>query len=443
MNDNVKLLRETCERVRPLADGFGVLRKKEITSAFEAAGGKINAQIWRTLDFGRTDVRGQYHIDLIVAAIEGTAPATPQPVAAPVVVTPVTSTAPLQPVTVDFAIKNVGLCPVLAPQQDPNYIGWGYHAQIKDIVKSGAFFPVFVTGLSGNGKTMMIEQICAQAHRKYVRLQINPATDEEDLIGGMQLLNGETVFAKGPVVRAMEEGAILLIDEIDRGSNNLMCLQGVLEGTPVLIKKTGEVITPAHGFNVIATANTSGQGDDTGKFAAATVLDEAFLERFPITINQEYPSPANEMKMLKLVMGDVLVEHSNVIDIMTTYGGAVARTETIAPVQFLEHLIAWATTIRAAYENDSVESVISTRRLVHAVKTFKMFWKPHLKNQEHMFKVAKKNAIQLTTNRFDSVTREIFYDLYTKIDDLNITSPEDAVLEDPFCHANSDDEVSF
>ena len=433
MNDNVKLLRDALERVRPLADGFGVLRKKEITSAFEAAGGKINAQIWRTLDFGRTDIRGQYKIDLIVAAIEGTAPAAPQPaVAAAVAAAPVavTSAAPVQPASVDFAIKNVGLCPVLAPQQDPNYIGWGWHSQIKDIVKNGSFFPIFIAGLSGNGKTMMVEQICAQARRKYVRLQINPATDEEDLIGGMQLLNGETVFAKGPVIRAMEEGAILLIDEIDRGSNNLMCLQGVLEGTPVLIKKTGEVITPAHGFNVIATANTSGQGDDTGKFAAATVLDEAFLERFPITINQEYPSAVNEMKMLKLVMGQDLVESKICITPSDPITGA---NETfIEPVKFLEHMIAWATTIRKSYENDSVESVISTRRLVHAVKTFKMFWKPNLKNQDHMFKMAKKNAIQLTTNRFDSVTREIFYDLYTKIDDLNIVSPEDGVVQDPF-----------
>ena len=376
MNDNVKTLRETLERVRPLADGFSVLRKKEITDAFVAAGGKMNANIWRTLDTGRTQVRGQYSIDQIASAIDGLAEGTPiptAPAAAPVAapVAPVQA-APVAraPETLDYAIKNIGLSPILTPQTDPLYIAWGWHTQLKRIVASGEFFPVFVSGLSGNGKTLMIEQICAQTKRKYVRLQINPATDEEDLIGGMQLVDGETVFAKGPVIRAMEEGALLLIDEIDRGSNNLMCLQGVLEGTPVLIKKTGEVITAKHGFNVIATANTQGQGDETGKFAAATILDEAFLERFPNSINQEYPSEQTELKIIKRVMGADLCTAEIVIPADPAKGKA---EYTIKPEDFAQNIVAWAGVIRKTYAQEAVESVISTRRLVHIVKTFKMF----------------------------------------------------------------------
>lgn len=423
MNDNVKLLRESLERVRPLADGFSVLRKKEITDAFLAAGGKINANIWRTLDTGRTDVRGQYSIDKIAATIDGLAPAVPGTPAPAVAPTPAPTPAPVAatpaaraPETLDYAIKNIGLSPVLTPQSDPLYIPWGWHNQLKRIVSSGAFFPVFISGLSGNGKTMMVEQICAQTRRKYIRLQINPATDEEDLIGGMQLVDGETVFAKGPVIRAMEEGALLLIDEIDRGSNNLMCLQGVLEGTPVLIKKTGEVVTAKHGFNVIATANTQGQGDETGKFAAATILDEAFLERFPNSVNQEYPTEATELKIIQRVMGPELLNGNIEIPADPNVIGSLPKT--IAPVDFAKNIVAWAGVIRKTYAQEAVDSVISTRRLVHIVKTFKMFWKPTAKHSESMFASAKKNAINLCINRFDEMTREIFYDLYTKIDDI-------------------------
>ena len=187
---------------------------------------------------------------------------------------------------------------VFVPEKENTYVAWGNFKDVEKIIQSRIFYPTYITGLSGNGKTMMVEQACARANREYVRVQITPETDEDDLIGGFRLVNGETVFNKGPVIKAMERGAILLIDEIDRGSNKIMCLQGVLEGKPILIKKTGEVVSPSFGFNVIATANTKGKGSDDGRFIAATIIDEAFLERFTITLEQPYPTSATEKKII-------------------------------------------------------------------------------------------------------------------------------------------------
>ena len=240
---------------------------------------------------------------------------------------------------------------------------------------------MYVAGLSGNGKTMMIEQACAAAKREYVRVQITPETDEDDLIGGFRLLDGETVFAKGPVIKAMEAGAILLIDEIDRGSNKLMALQGVLEGKPVLIKKTGEVITPAPGFNVIGTANTKGQGDDAGRFISAGIIDEAFLERFTITLEQPYPAAAVEKKIVKNHMKKFGTDDS----------------------EFVDKLVSWAQAIRKTFLDGGVDEIVSTRRLCHIVQTFSIF------ND-------RKKAIELCVNRFDEDTRAGFLDLYSKID---------------------------
>jgi MoxR-like ATPase len=260
-------------------------------------------------------------------------------------------------------------------------VKWGYFNDVKKIVQSGLFYPMYVAGLSGNGKTMMIEQVCANLKREYVRVQITPETDEDDLIGGFRLLNGETVFAKGPVIKAMEAGAILLIDEIDRGSNKLMCLQGILEGKPFMIKKTGEVIQPASGFNVIATANTKGQGDEQGRFIAATIIDEAFLERFTITLEQPYPTAAIEKR--------IVANH------MTKFG--------VSDTEFTEKLVQWGQAIRKTFEDGGVDEIISTRRLCHIVQTFSIF-------------SDRMKAIELCVNRFDTDTRGAFIDLYTKID---------------------------
>jgi hypothetical protein len=270
---------------------------------------------------------------------------------------------------------------VFIPQKEAEFVKWGYFSDVKKIIESRMFFPMFVAGLSGNGKTMMVEQACANAKREYVRVQITPETDEDDLIGGFRLLDGETVFAKGPVIKAMEAGAILLIDEIDRGSNKLMALQGVLEGKPVMIKKTGEMVYPASGFNVIATANTKGQGDEQGRFIAATIIDEAFLERFNVKLEQPYPKAAVEQKIVN--------NH------MTKFG--------VSDNEFAENLVKWGQAIRSTFEDGGVDDIISTRRLCHIVQTFSIF------ND-------KKKSIELCVNRFDADTRAAFVDLYEKID---------------------------
>ena len=289
--------------------------------------------------------------------------------------------APAPAQAVQARVQSVSSEEVYVPAKDATFVKWGYFSDVKKVIDSRMFFPMYVAGLSGNGKTMMIEQACAMSKREYVRVQITPETDEDDLIGGFRLLDGETVFAKGPVIKAMEAGAILLIDEIDRGSNKLMCLQGVLEGKPVLIKKTGEVIQPAPGFNVIATANTKGQGDENGRFIAATIIDEAFLERFNVTLEQPYPTVAVEKK--------IVANH------MAKFGA----NDTV----FAEKLVDWGQAIRKTFEDGGVDDIISTRRLCHIVQTFSIF------ND-------RKKAIELCVNRFDPDTRAAFVDLYEKLD---------------------------
>lgn len=279
------------------------------------------------------------------------------------------------------AVQSIVNDEVFVPDADPCYVPWGNSKDVESIIRSGIFYPTYVTGLSGNGKTTMVEQACARLGREYVRVQITPETDEDDLIGGFRLVNGETVFSKGPVIKAMEAGALLLIDEIDRGSNKIMCLQGVLEGKPVMIKKTGQVIKPADGFNVIATANTKGKGSEDGRFIAATIIDEAFLERFTITIEQPYATAATEKK--------ILTKH------MDKFG--------VVDADFADKLVTWAETIRKTYEDGGVEEIVSTRRLCHIVQSFAIF------ND-------KMKAIQLCVNRFDEDTKEAFIDLYTKVD---------------------------
>jgi MoxR-like ATPase len=241
---------------------------------------------------------------------------------------------------------------------------------------------------------MMVEQACAKTGREYVRVQISPETDEDDLIGGFRLVDGETIFQKGPVIKAMERGCILLIDEIDRATNKIMCLQGVLEGSPVLLKKTGEVVTPAEGFNVIGTANTKGRGSDDGRFTAASIIDDAFLERFVCVIDQAFPQPTIEKKIVEKHMAKFGVEDT----------------------QFAEKLIAWSNVIRKTFEAEGVEEVVSTRRLCHIVKSFSIF-------NDRM------KAINMCISRFDEETRTAFLDLYTKIDESQLTADGEVIEE--------------
>ena len=274
---------------------------------------------------------------------------------------------------------------------DKTFVPWGAFSDIVKIVKSNMFYPTYISGLSGNGKTFMVEQACAKVGKEFIRVQINPETDEDDLLGGFRLINGETVFSKGPVLKAMENGAILLLDEIDRATNKIMCLQGILEGKPVLVKKTGEVVTPAEGFNVIATANTKGKGSEDGRFTAASIIDDAFLERFTISVDQQFPSLNIEKK--------IVLKHMAKFDAIDS--------------DFADKLVTWADIIRKTFYDDGVDEVISTRRLCHIVQTFSIFNK-------------RDKAIDLCISRFDSDTKEAFLDLYSKVDADEIQAqPED------------------
>ena len=274
------------------------------------------------------------------------------------------------------------------PEKFPNYVPFGFFKDLQNIVRSKMFYPVFITGHSGNGKTLMVEQVCAELNRECIRVNISIETDESDLLGGHVLVDGNTPFRDGPVLLAMKRGAILLIDEVDRGSNKLMCLQGILEGKSFYNKKTGEVIKPAPGFNVIATANSKGQGTDEGKYLVQ-ILDSAFLERFPITVEQEYPTATIEKKILAPLIEDK---------------------------DFVDNLVQWADVVRQSYKQGATDELISTRRLVHIAKAFVIF-KDRMK------------AITLCLNRFDEETKTAFLDLYSKVDaKVEMTANTDSVL---------------
>lgn len=281
------------------------------------------------------------------------------------------------------------------PKKDKTYVAWGFSRDVKQIIESLAFYPIFISGLSGNGKTMMVEQAAAMAKRKYVRVNITEETDEDDLIGGFRLVNGETVWCDGPIPQAMKQGAVCLIDEIDRGSNKLMCLQAVLEGKPLYIKKTGAVVHPAEGFNVIATANTKGRGSEDGRFTGARILDEAFLERFIATLEQPYPTTAVEKKII--------------LNAMESYGNLDG--------EFADNLVTWGEIIRKTYEDGGIDDLISTRRLVHIARTYGIF------ND-------RKKAIELCISRFDEDTRVAFLDLYTKVDSKATAQQTAQVVEE-------------
>ena len=292
----------------------------------------------------------------------------------------------------------------IVPDKDPVFVPWGYFKDIKKIVSSKAFYPIFVTGLSGNGKTMNVSQACAATNRECIRVNITIETDEDDLLGGYRLQDGQTVWQNGPVIEAMERGALLLLDEIDLASNKIMCLQPILEGNGVFLKKINRFVKPSKGFNVIATANTKGQGSDDGKFIGTNILNEAFLERFPITIEQAYPTNKIETKILLNVMSDK---------------GLTKDVDS----EFAKSLVTWADIIRKTYYEGGVDELISTRRLVHIVEAFSIF-----KN--------KMKAIEMCTNRFDLDTKTSFLDLYTKIDGGEDVS---SWLNDDFVPEESDD----
>jgi hypothetical protein len=312
--------------------------------------------------------RGQYKLP-----VSGVSKASPSPV----------TVETEEPMTVDLAAQVLSFRqPKLIDESDsavpavfPDYVPFGFYKDLVNIISSKAYYPVFVTGLSGNGKTLMVEQVCAKLKRECIRVNISIETDESDLLGGPTLVNGNVVNRDGPVIQAMKKGAVLLIDEVDRGSNKLMCLQGILEGKPYYNKKNGEMVFPAEGFNVVATANTKGRGSDEGKYLSQ-ILDDAFLERFPITVEQEYPDTKTEKKIL---------------------------TPLIEDKEFVENLIQWADVVRQSYFQGATDEIISTRRLVHIAKAYGIF-------------KDRKKSIELCVNRFDTETKLAFLDLYSKVD---------------------------
>ena len=278
----------------------------------------------------------------------------------------------------------------LVPEKNNTFVKFGPFTDIKKVIQSNQFYPTFITGLSGNGKTFGVEQACAQLGRELIRVNITIETDEDDLIGGFRLVDGATVWHNGPVIEALERGAILLLDEIDLASNKILCLQPILEGNGIFLKKIGRFVNPREGFNVVATANTKGKGSDDGRFIGTNVLNEAFLERFPVTFEQEYPPVSVEKKIL----------------------GGVASKYGVTDIDFLERLVDWGDIIRKTFYDGGIDEIISTRRLVHIVRAYSIF------ND-------KAKAIQVCVNRFDDETKQAFLELYDKVDaDFVLTTEE-------------------
>jgi len=305
--------------------------------------------------------KGKWNLEVTQEVVEDIEAAYAAPAAAPASVAPV--------------VQN------LVPAVDETFVKFGPFADVKKIIQSKLFYPTFITGLSGNGKTFSVEQACAQLNRELIRVNITIETDEDDLIGGFRLVDGNTVWHNGPVIESLERGAVLLLDEIDLASNKILCLQSILEGKGVFLKKIGKWVKPAAGFNVIATANTKGKGSEDGRFIGTNVLNEAFLERFPVTFEQSYPHVKIEEKMLSLHSASVGVHDS----------------------EFIKKLVDWADIIRKTFYDGGIEEIISTRRLVHIIRAYSIF-----KN--------KAKAIENCVNRFDDETKQSFMELYDKVD---------------------------
>ena len=287
---------------------------------------------------------------------------------------------------IERSFQNVAVLPEhqqnLIPDKDDTFVKFGSFADVKKILQSRLFYPTFITGLSGNGKTFSVEQACAQLKRELIRVNITIETDEDDLIGGFRLVNGETAWHNGPVIEALERGAVLLLDEVDLASNKILCLQSILEGKGVFLKKIGRFVKPAPGFNVIATANTKGKGSEDGRFIGTNVLNEAFLERFCVTFEQPYPAAATEIRILQ---------------------GIAASLNLTEIDDFCKRLADWGDVIRKTFYDGGIEEIISTRRLVHIVRAYSIFGD-------------KAKAIQVCINRFDDETKTAFLELYDKID---------------------------
>ena len=366
--------------------------RQDIVNACEATGAYACPPSWLTQDSARKVGRGLYECPelaqfivpdvgqfpegAVQCAVDSPSTETPAPVAAP---------APAVQGAVESVDTSANLVmgmtggerASLVPDRFSGYVAWGHFSDVEKIVRSRQFYPIFVTGLSGNGKTLMVEQVCAKLGRECYRVNITRQTDEDDLLGGFRLINGETKWCDGPVVSAMRNGGVLLLDEIDLGSANMMCLQPVLEGKGVFLKKIGEWVKPATGFTVFATANTKGKGSDDGRFVGTGIMNEAMLDRFPVTMEQPYPTKATEKKILVKAGCD--------------------------DKDFADHLTKWSEIIRKSFYEGAVDEIVSTRRLVDIVNAWTIFGD-------------KTKAIAMCLARFDDDTKEAFLSLYGKVD---------------------------
>ena len=379
----------------------GEYSRQDILTVCEDTGLYTCPPSWITQDSRRKVSRGVYAVAEATEVQADNAPAAavaaPAPVAAPQTVSTVPS--------IDLAASVMGMTggdrATLIPDRLKTYVAWGHFSDIEKILRADIFYPCFITGLSGNGKTTMVEQVCAKLKRECFRVNITKQTDEDDLLGGFRLIDGNTVFQYGPVVEAMQKGGVLLLDEIDLASFNIMCLQPVLEGKGVYLKKTNEWIKPAPGFTVFATANTKGKGSDDGRFIGTNVLNEAFLDRFPVTLEQEYAPRSTEKKIVKKAMGALNIDDAD----------------------FADHLVKWAEIIRKSFYEGAVDEIISTRRLVDVVTAYSIF-------------DDKMTAINMAISRFDDDTKEGFLNLYTKVDADAQVATADEGDERPFEEAS-------
>ena len=371
MNENRKEF-ITCA-LDVLGNDLTVINRDGIYQVLDAYEG-LKFPSWQVSKELRTNERGEYYVPSMDGEFAKDAASNVKQIATKAEV-PAVAMAP-------SAIGVMDQQDSYVPEKFEGYVPYGNFNTVKDVIKSGIFYPMFITGLSGNGKTLMVKEVCAKQKREYVRANITVETDEDDLIGGFRLLNGETVWHDGPVVTAMKRGALLLLDEIDLASNKIMCLQPVLEGSSIYLKKIGKWVHPLEGFNVIATANTKGQGSDDGRFIGTNIMNESFLERFPVTIEQSYPTAKIEEKILV----NELAKHDKV------------------DKPFVENLVKWADVIRKTFYEGGVDEIISTRRLVHVINAFAIFKEDKLK------------AISMCISRFDAETKDSFLDLYTKVD---------------------------
>ena len=376
-------------RLQEQDNGTGVFTRRQIIDTAESLG--LGFPAW--LVNGRKDLKVDRGVYNLTAMFGGQAVA---PVAQPTI----PAAQPIEVVETknpEFVVQAKLQVEVdnLVPNKDETFVPFGFYKDLKKVLQGNLFYPIFISGLSGNGKTTMVEQVCANLKREAIRVNISIETDEDDLIGGNTLVDGNVVYREGPVLTAMKRGAILILDEIDRGSNKMMCLQAILEGKPYFNKKTGETVSPAPGFNIVATANTKGRGSDDGKFISANILDEAFLERFAITVEQDYPTMATEKKIVLRKM-----DRANIQD-----------------DDFATHLVTWSDVIRKTYYEGAIDELISTRRLEHIVNAFAVFGD-------------KQKAVQLCVNRFDEDTKQAFIDLYSKVDPtVELNESEDDISE--------------